>query len=206
MSSIKVTYFNGRGRGELTRLILVAAGQEFEDERLAREQWPKIKPDMPQNALPVLTVDGKMLPQSGAIHRYLARKLGLYGNTNEEMTTNDIVMETVNDVRNALVRAHFEQDDTKKAELFKNVKEQTIPAFVKQMETLLRENNDGSGFFVGTTITVGDLALFDLMDIILGVILPTALDQSELLKAHRERVSNSPKIKEWLETRPKTEM
>jgi hypothetical protein len=30
------------------------------------------------------------------------------------MTTNDIVMETVNDVRNALVRAHFEQDDTKK--------------------------------------------------------------------------------------------
>lgn len=55
-------------------------------------------------------------------------------------------------------------------------------------------------------ITVGDLALFDLMDIILGVILPTALDQSELLKAHRERVSNSPKIKEWLETRPKTEM
>ena len=38
----------------------------------------------------------------------------MYGNTNEEMTTNDIVMETVNDVRNALVRAHFEQDDTKK--------------------------------------------------------------------------------------------
>jgi glutathione S-transferase len=33
---------------------------------------------MPQNALPVLTVDGKMLPQSGAIHRYLARKLGIY--------------------------------------------------------------------------------------------------------------------------------
>jgi hypothetical protein len=55
-------------------------------------------------------------------------------------------------------------------------------------------------------ITVGDLALLDLMDVILGVLLPTALDQSELLKAHRERVSNSPKIKEWLETRPKTEM
>jgi len=46
MSSIKVTYFNGRGRGELTRLLLVAAGQEFEDERLTREQWPKIKPGM----------------------------------------------------------------------------------------------------------------------------------------------------------------
>jgi DNA-binding winged helix-turn-helix (wHTH) protein len=41
------------------------------------------------------------------------------------------------------------------AELFKNVKEQTIPAFIKQMETLLRENNDGSGFFVGTTVRVG---------------------------------------------------
>lgn len=38
----------------------------------------------------------------------------LYGKTNEEMTTNDIVMETVNDFRNTLVRAHFEQDDAKK--------------------------------------------------------------------------------------------
>ena len=38
----------------------------------------------------------------------------LYGKTNEDMTTNDIVMETVNDVRNVLVRAHFEQDEAKK--------------------------------------------------------------------------------------------
>ena len=46
MSSYKVTYFNGRGRGELTRLLMVTAGQDFEDERITREEWPKMKPSM----------------------------------------------------------------------------------------------------------------------------------------------------------------
>ncbi|CAC5415518.1 HPGDS [Mytilus coruscus] len=206
MSTYKVTYFNGRGRGELTRLLFVAAGQKFEDERVTREEWQKLKPNMPQGTVPVLTVNGKMLPQSGAINRYLARKLDLYGKTNEEMTTNDIIMETVNDFRSKLIQAYFEQDDAKKAELSKNIKEQTIPNFVEQMENLLCENNDGSGFFVGSAITVGDLALLDVMEVVIGLILPTALDQSEKLKAHRERVSNSPRIKEWLEKRPKTDM
>ncbi|XP_063446759.1 glutathione S-transferase 3-like [Mytilus trossulus] len=206
MSTYKVTYFNGRGRGELTRLLLVAAGQEFEDERVTREEWQKLKPNMPQGTLPVLTVNDKMVPQSGAINRHLARKLDLYGKTNEEMTTNDIVMETVNDFRNTLVRAHFEQDDTKKTELFKNIKEQTVPNFVNQMENVLCENNDGSGFFVGSSITVGDLAILDVMEVVVGLVLPSALDQSEKLKAHRDRVSNSPRIKEWLETRPRTDM
>lgn len=206
MSSFKVTYFNGRGRAELIRLLLVAGGQEFEDERLTREEWVNIKPNMPQGQVPVLTVDGKIFPQSGAIHRYLARRLGLYGKTNEEMTTNDIVMETVNDVRNTLVKAHFEQDDTKKKEMFQTVKEQTIPNFLKVMQTLLEENDGGKGFFVGSEISVGDLALTDLLDVILQRISPDALDNYELMKAHRERVCSSPKIKKWLETRPQTEM
>ena len=39
MSGIKLIYFDGRGRGELSRLILSAAGQKFEDVRLTFEQW-----------------------------------------------------------------------------------------------------------------------------------------------------------------------
>lgn len=55
-------------------------------------------------------------------------------------------------------------------------------------------------------LTVGDLALMDLMDIILQRISPDALENQDKLKAHRERVCNSPRIKKWLETRPQTEM
>lgn len=38
MPSYKVTYFNGKGRAELSRLILTAAGVEFTDERVTN--WP----------------------------------------------------------------------------------------------------------------------------------------------------------------------
>jgi len=39
MPSYKFTYFDARGRGELCRYILHAAGQKFVDERLTGEQW-----------------------------------------------------------------------------------------------------------------------------------------------------------------------
>lgn len=38
MSNYKLTYFNGRGRAELTRLIFHAVGQSFIDERIT--DWP----------------------------------------------------------------------------------------------------------------------------------------------------------------------
>lgn len=39
MESYRLTYFNKRGGGEIIRLVLVAAGQKFEDERLNPGQW-----------------------------------------------------------------------------------------------------------------------------------------------------------------------
>ena len=44
MPKYRVLYFNSRGRGEFLRQILVAAGQEFEDKRFTKEDWPAFKP------------------------------------------------------------------------------------------------------------------------------------------------------------------
>ena len=44
MGKLKLTYFNGRGRGEPARLILAQAGVEYEDERIEFEDWPAFKP------------------------------------------------------------------------------------------------------------------------------------------------------------------
>ena len=41
---IKVIYFNARGRAETTRMILAQGGVEFEDQRVTREEWEKMKP------------------------------------------------------------------------------------------------------------------------------------------------------------------
>lgn len=44
MASIKLFYFESRGRGELLRLLLAASGVEWEDIRFSWEEWPKFKP------------------------------------------------------------------------------------------------------------------------------------------------------------------
>jgi len=43
-SKYKLTYFDGRGRGELLRLLLKVEGAQFEDVRVKMEDWPKLKP------------------------------------------------------------------------------------------------------------------------------------------------------------------
>ena len=46
MPQYKLIYFNARGRGELSRLILHYAGVEFEDYRFEMKEWPSIKPSI----------------------------------------------------------------------------------------------------------------------------------------------------------------
>ncbi|KAK3102255.1 hypothetical protein FSP39_009942 [Pinctada imbricata] len=71
-----LTYFNGRGRAELSRLIFAATKTPFEDKRIGGDDWTKFKPKVPNGQLPVLEVGGKMLPQSMTIARFLSKELG----------------------------------------------------------------------------------------------------------------------------------
>ena len=40
---LKLTYFDGRGRAEISRLVLAAAKRKFEDNRIGFEDWPALK-------------------------------------------------------------------------------------------------------------------------------------------------------------------
>ena len=44
MKNVKLTYFNGRGRAEVARLILSIAGEVFEDDRVEFSDWEALKP------------------------------------------------------------------------------------------------------------------------------------------------------------------
>ena len=43
MPVYKLSYFNAKAKGELNRLILSTAGQDFEDDRLTNDTWPELK-------------------------------------------------------------------------------------------------------------------------------------------------------------------
>jgi glutathione S-transferase len=88
MVHYKLVYFNARGLGEPSRYIFAAAGQDYEDFRFEREDWPKHKPNTPFGQAPVLEItDGSstiQISQSAAIARFLANKFGLAGKTDIE--------------------------------------------------------------------------------------------------------------------------
>ena len=90
----KLVYYNFTGRAELARYMFAVAGQEFEDVRFEREDWPKYKDGTPFGQVPVLEVteDGKtvQIAQSLAIARFLGKKFGLYGKNDLEMAEIDM--------------------------------------------------------------------------------------------------------------------
>merc|ERR1711862_586541 len=78
MGKLKLTYFDVKGRAEITRLALSYGDIPFEDERISHEEFASKKPSLPLGQLPVIEVDGKTYPQSMALARYAARLSDLY--------------------------------------------------------------------------------------------------------------------------------
>ncbi|XP_078702031.1 hematopoietic prostaglandin D synthase-like [Branchiostoma floridae x Branchiostoma belcheri] len=76
MPTYKLTYFNGRGRGETIRLLFAAGGIKYEDVRIEGAQWPALKPNTPFGHLPILEVDGVTLSESATIARFVAKMAG----------------------------------------------------------------------------------------------------------------------------------
>merc|ERR1711936_955420 len=84
MADIKLTYFNGLGRAEISRLILTYAGVQFEDDRITGEQLAEMKSSLAYGQLPKLEYKGTTLYQSVTIARFLAKEFGIGGNSNLE--------------------------------------------------------------------------------------------------------------------------
>ena len=105
MSKPIVTYFDFSGsRGEEVRLALVLAGMAFEDNRISRETFAKLKPDLPFAAVPTLELEGRgVFGQSNAILRLIGRKHGLYPEDPFEAARHDALMDAAEDLRHRIM-------------------------------------------------------------------------------------------------------
>ncbi|XP_012945673.1 probable glutathione S-transferase 6 [Aplysia californica] len=198
MPSYKLTYFDTHGRAEITRLIFAAAGQSYEDVRIKREDWPKIKATTPFGQVPILEVDGKTFGESVAIATYVAREFGFYGKNNLEQLAIDQVVQLVQDFISGIVKVVREPDPAKKGELLKEFCAEDAPKYFAMFERLLKDN--GTGYFVGSSLTLADLALFDFATG-LNNMSPGVLDKAPGVAALCQKVLTNEKIKAYVDTR-----
>lgn len=202
MSTYKFTYFNIRGLAETSRYIFAVAGQEYEDIRIDIADWNTFKETTPLGQLPFLEVDGHRIPQSMAIHRYLGRKFDLYGGSDIEKAQIDVVLDILNDLNAQAGKATYEQDEEVKQRFRKELIEVQGPKYLAMLEKRLTANQGGDGFFVGSKISIADLAVFNWMHDRLSDL--KIVNKEPKLQAHAERVKALPQIDAWLKKRPVT--
>ncbi|XP_055346026.1 probable glutathione S-transferase 7 [Paramacrobiotus metropolitanus] len=199
MPSYKVSYFDMKGRGELARLVLAAAGQKFEDNRLAKGDWGTMKPGTPYGQLPVLEVDGKMLGQSGAMVRYVARQHGLMGSGAWEEALIDSFNDAAMDVFQAAMKVIYGTEESQKAAEGKKFKDETVPGFFKIFDKYIQEHGK-DGHVVGNKLSLADLALFNVVDQLITIQLTGAdcAEQFPNVKKVVDTVKHDPKIDAYL--------
>ena len=200
MSSYKLTYFNGRGRAEVSRLIFAAAGVQFTDERVTN--WPTGKEDAPLGQLPYLTVDGVKLPQSMTIARFLANKLNLAGKDDLEKAKADAIVDTVTDFMTAFSKV-YQLPAAEKAEGTKKFMADDAPKYIGNLEKLIKTYGS-NGFSVGNSLTWADLLVFDITSNMQSMD-PKALEKSPCILAVRKSVESNAKIAAYLKARPVTQ-
>ncbi|CAJ0606960.1 unnamed protein product [Cylicocyclus nassatus] len=204
MIQYKLIYFDGRGTAEIARQLFVVAAQPYEDERINKADWQKLKPEMPFEQLPVLEVSGQQLAQSYAICRYLARQFGYAGKTPFEEAVVDSIADQMKDYMVEIkpflkVVWGFEEGDLEALK-----KDVFLPARGKLflfISKFLKGNP--SGFLVGDSLTWADLYLAEHVAVF-GEQFPEMLEGYPEIKAHSERIHSHPLLKNWIETRPKT--
>jgi len=205
MPTYKLTYFNGRGRAEIIRLVFAAAGVDYQDFRLERDQWPSHKADTPFGQVPMLEVDGVKLCQSNACARYLATKYNLAGKNELERAQADMIVDCLEDSLKPILSFFMEKDEAKKSEGKKKYCDEQLPGYLTHLENILKANHGGDGYFVGNELTWADLSFLQFVSWIPMCGCDKPLDKFPKLKALKEKVEKLPKIAAWIAKRPQTE-
>ncbi|GFS19076.1 glutathione S-transferase [Elysia marginata] len=198
----KLHYFKARGRAEVTRLVFKAAGVPFVDETFSMDQWPSVKLSMPTGTVPVLEMGGEKYPESGAIVRWAARKFGMAGKSDGEQLVVEEVIAGVDEIRDLFLSWFFKADPQVKADVEEQMKQKSA-RYLGRWEGLARDTRSAQRvytYMVGTSLTVADLTLFDILEQLDSV---PSIDLSAFPKLQniRATVASLTPIKNYLETR-----
>jgi glutathione S-transferase len=206
----ELIYFDIRGRAEAIRLLLAHARVSYLDRGVARAEWPALKPTLPLGQMPVwIEREGgqeRLIPQTYAILRHLARAHDLYGADEDARVRCDVVADCVVDLRalfnpvayypgwlkdEAAIEAHFRDK---------------FPRFRAIFEDLLEKSEErGHRFFAGPAPTWADFVVFDALDAHLTVD-PSCLDGHGATQRFLDDIRALPAIADYLARRRPSEL
>lgn len=197
--STRLSYFDFDGsRGLECRLALSLAGVPFQDDRVARDAWPALKPTLPYGAMPVLTVDGKTLAQAQAILLYVGRTHGLHPTDPWEAAQHEAIMLSVEDLRAKVPPKGATDDDTRAA------RQAFASGWLAQWAATTEAAVVGP-FVAGASPNVVDLKLYVMLRALstgtYDHIPATFLEDYPKLRALLAAVDALPAVRGWFEKR-----
>lgn len=196
----KLTYFAFKGLGEPIRYLLSYGGTEFEDVRIDFKTWTSsVKQKTPFGKVPILEIDGKVLSQCKAICRYLGKQVGLSGKDDWENLQIDIMADTVDDLRSAVVNYYFDPDEESRAQKEGPVLNETLPFYLKKLDAVVGGNN---GFVANKKLSWADIYCVGILEHICFLLERDVLTSHPHLKALKETVHANPNIKKYIAKRP----
>jgi glutathione S-transferase len=162
--------------------------------------WPADKEKTPFGQVPVLVHNDVYIAQSTAITRYIARKGGLLNISDADNAISEMLLQEADDLFGGLAKAKYELGGKK--ENYEEVAGSSLKVQLDFLERLLQ----GEDRFTSSGTSVGEIALFALLDLWRGAV-PEAFKGHKLEKfyekwAHDERVKafntkNAEILKGW---------
>lgn len=205
MPTLKLYYGNMPfWRAEVSRLALHLGQVPFEDVRMKTpEERAAFKESgkAPFGQVPILEVDGKVIAQTGAIARYCGKLSGHYPRNDDFAAAKiDEIIDTATDITVAVGRT-FGMEPAVKEAARGELATVTLPKYCKALEKIMEENGS-TGFYVGSTMTIGDIAMWRLWGWLTGGIvdgLPKDLLEAypQLLKNYKT-LDGHPEISAWM--------
>merc|ERR1712024_61450 len=182
-------------RAEVCRLALHLGGVEFEDKRVDFKTFKELG-KAPFGQAPILEVDGKVISQTGAIARYCGKQGGLYPRDDDFAAAKiDELIDTATDITVAVGTTMRMKDADEKMEARKVIAEVTLPKYLTALEKIMKENGS-TGFYVGTKMTIADIAMWRLFGWLSGGIVdgipPTIMEPYKEVNANFKATDTHP--------------
>jgi len=218
---MKLTYFNGRGLAETSRVLLAIGGEKYEDFRypitvidwsifkMIRDEFDNDKKEgklwKSMDKVPFLEVEGMVLYQSKAIERYLANKYKLMGNNLLESAFIDSICETIRDFKDGYQKVKSSSPESNECEM-QVFFEQTLPNQLTSLNNIIMSRQLLSPFVNGKNLSLADIVIFlfltDFFDDKDKV--NKAYERCDALNKIVQNVGSLESVKNWLEIRPQT--